>query len=898
MSITNSNALVHTFYIWPQMGLNLSEQWGKVRENFENLHPLAKAAQLALDAAENHEPKNNDLSGLAIGERDFRNRWRTWYDPTRDRYAIQFNQGTEAQPVWDDFLTVRDSDGRVTVHGTGGIDSSIGGFYSPLPRNLAVSAAFTPASFEWQFQHNLNTKPILWDAYNLEDKSVTPLTVDVSDPNVAYFYFAIATAGRAIAVAEQARGEGIRITDGTNTYEGSTRLGFNIDDFYLTKDSYGKPVVNLQPIDQASIDHGSISGLTDDDHTQYLRTDGTRALTGNQSAGNNKITNLATPTANADAVTKVYADSLVVGGSMVKVEDSDGQFFNTNTIIFNKESDHIIGFYITPNSSGKPVINIRGGDNHDELKGLLDDDHTQYLRTDGTRALTGNQSADNFKITNLGQPTADSDAVRLQDIGPGFYGLTVKQTGTPNVSFRGIKVIEFDRGGFYLGQNSPNTDTVVISTARDKISITDGRLAYSTDHVGFNHNQFYLSSGSQGKPVVNISSSYAPNGCVTMIRSADSNNLTTISAAWVVFNERGEPMSSAGSTSEGLQEAINYAAFHGYDLKVYGGGIATKNGQDVAIINCTNQITVPPVQGVDWQIHATINFGGSPSGTPAGVLFDSVMASDISFRGQIVVPSSYTFGVRFAPISELPQDPNGPVVTSSTIRLPSVVKVGGIAIELDCSAGGISSNFFEFTEPNGGDTGVRVLPGSGFSFDNNETRIVDCHAQSTCINAGFSNALGNNCFGNIWSVQCDPLVGGVGIEIFSKNDHFNASITNLEGLPTNGVTLNNAASRNIIIFRKNDATNAYNDASSTGDNIIIIAPNTASQAVNFGGQKLSNMGAPTVNTDTARLGDIAFTLSDGVRSFVTQSPARTIRFNQNDFYLTKESSSTPQLNLR
>src|SRR3989337_1486910 len=96
-------------------------------------------------------------------------------------------------------------------------------------------------------------------------------------------------------------------------------------------------------------------------------------------------------------------------------------------------------------------------------------------------------------------------------------------------------------------------------------------------------------------------------------------------------------MSSSGSTSEGLQEAINYAAFHGYDLKVYGGGIATKNGQDVAIINCTNQITVPPVQGVDWQIHATINFGGSPSGTPAGVLFDSVMASDISFRGQIVV---------------------------------------------------------------------------------------------------------------------------------------------------------------------------------------------------------------------------------------------------------------------
>jgi hypothetical protein len=53
---------------------------------------------------------------------------------------------------------------------------------------------------------------------------------------------------------------------------------------------------------QSGIDHGSISGLLDDDHTQYLRTDGTRALTGNQSAGNNKITNLANGSANGDAV--------------------------------------------------------------------------------------------------------------------------------------------------------------------------------------------------------------------------------------------------------------------------------------------------------------------------------------------------------------------------------------------------------------------------------------------------------------------------------------------------------------------------------------------------------------------------------------------------------------------
>jgi hypothetical protein len=39
-------------------------------------------------------------------------------------------------------------------------------------------------------------------------------------------------------------------------------------------------------------DHGNIAGLTDDDHTQYILVDGTRAFTGNQSFGDFNITNV------------------------------------------------------------------------------------------------------------------------------------------------------------------------------------------------------------------------------------------------------------------------------------------------------------------------------------------------------------------------------------------------------------------------------------------------------------------------------------------------------------------------------------------------------------------------------------------------------------------------------
>jgi hypothetical protein len=62
-------------------------------------------------------------------------------------------------------------------------------------------------------------------------------------------------------------------------------------------------------------DHGALTGLADDDHTQYLLADGSRDLAGDWSAGSNKITDLAAPTNPNDAAR--LAD--VGGGSTVDV---------------------------------------------------------------------------------------------------------------------------------------------------------------------------------------------------------------------------------------------------------------------------------------------------------------------------------------------------------------------------------------------------------------------------------------------------------------------------------------------------------------------------------------------------------------------------------------------------
>lgn len=63
----------------------------------------------------------------------------------------------------------------------------------------------------------------------------------------------------------------------------------------------------------SSIDHGGLSGLTDDDHTQYLLEDGSRGLSADWDAGSNKITaeQLASDIATGTAPLIVASETLV-----------------------------------------------------------------------------------------------------------------------------------------------------------------------------------------------------------------------------------------------------------------------------------------------------------------------------------------------------------------------------------------------------------------------------------------------------------------------------------------------------------------------------------------------------------------------------------------------------------
>lgn len=69
-----------------------------------------------------------------------------------------------------------------------------------------------------------------------------------------------------------------------------------------------------------------------------------------------------------------------------------------------------------------------GAVDHGGLAGLGDDDHTQYLLVSGTRAMTGALDMGTFKVTNMADGTADTDAVTVRQLVNSINGIDWKES--------------------------------------------------------------------------------------------------------------------------------------------------------------------------------------------------------------------------------------------------------------------------------------------------------------------------------------------------------------------------------------------------------------------------------------------------------------------------------------
>ena len=166
-------------------------------------------------------------------------------------------------------------------------------------------------------------------------------------------------------------------------------------------------------------DHGALTGLADDDHTQYLLINGTREMTGNLTLGTGHGLYFVSPSYISGTSTymsfypagttalRLYATSVTAyqntkpsGDNTLKLGLSDKRWSELHAFLGHfygilDMHSHKITNVLTPTSdydaaTKKYVDDNVGVTDHGALTGLADDDHTQYLLINGTREMTGN----------------------------------------------------------------------------------------------------------------------------------------------------------------------------------------------------------------------------------------------------------------------------------------------------------------------------------------------------------------------------------------------------------------------------------------------------------------------------------------------------------------------------
>lgn len=314
------------------------------------------------------------------------------------------------------------------------------------------------------------------------------------------------------------------------------------------------------------------------------------------------------------------------------------------------------------------------------------------------------------------------------------------------------------------------------------------------------------------------------NNCVTMQRNSANT-------AWEVLDEDGANISVVGSTSEGLQEAIDYAWLNGIGLVVRGAGVtypgASYEGCEIV---ATETITFP-ASTQNWVRAEGVFLVCNPNPATPGIIFDSADSLDFEWSGFIL----YTGGNGGAvpAISIAPTLPNTELFTgwtSSRLSIRSIVIVGAAPTYLVKDSEGVGlrfstadsvaivNNVIDIGEINGGLVGIQVdNPNAGKLFKYNVISSPAIHQNGSCaVVVGTSASADNLIFGNRWYLTLNDGAGSA-LSTFSENDIYDLTISNF---PTGtGITLGSTAIGNIFRVAKNNASIPVTDNSTVKSSV-------------------------------------------------------------------------------
>lgn len=211
-------------------------------------------------------------------------------------------------------------------------------------------------------------------------------------------------------------------------------------------------------------------------------------------------------------------------------------------------------------------------------------------------------------------------------------------------------------------------------------------------------------------------------GLVLMMRDSSGD--------WRVYDPWGFDIGTANSQCQGLDTAINYAAHHGFALKVLGGSQVLN--ADSGRITCQQPITIPAQAKGNYEMIGVSLYFPNAWDSQA-IIFDSFDMLYFSLTGQVIYPGNDA-AVKIQPQSEFNEgDYVYHAATSSRIYIQTIAIVDpqtwqptrdyGTALVIDPCAP-VTFNTIQIDEINGGKTKFWVAPGSNGGYYDTRNKVT------------------------------------------------------------------------------------------------------------------------------------------------------------------------------
>lgn len=283
----------------------------------------------------------------------------------------------------------------------------------------------------------------------------------------------------------------------------------------------------LDPSVISSIDHGGLTGLGDDDHTQYVLADGTRQITGDQ-----------------DIVGSLDVDNININGNTISSTDTNGNISldpnGTGAVLAEANSFSVLkpgtGYRVAMNATADGYVTIR--DDAAASKVVLRSNGNSYL--DGGNVGIGPDTSPDYKLDVQG--TLHADGAITGDSTLAVAGnTTLGNSSTDVISDQGIRQHYYDAANY-------TREYVFSGTCTSTPATHDITYPYTSGAVG---GTLVLTTTSVDDTTVDVSS--AESAVYKIILPAES--VTNVGSLWE-------------SDAAGIQEVVVSGTTNGFHIEV------------------------------------------------------------------------------------------------------------------------------------------------------------------------------------------------------------------------------------------------------------------------------------------------------------------------------------------